>query len=163
MKLRQMILGAFSCAIIFIITAFIALPLGNIGYINLGDTMIMLSASLLPPSIAFLVAALGSCFADLYLGFPQYMIFTFFIKGVEALIISKMLYHHETKRPWIFILGGLIVVIGYALTDMILTQNVYTGLLSIGLNGIQATCSVVLAMLLYQPFQVFIKKKTSNM
>lgn len=159
MNLRQMIQGAFSCAIIFIITAFIALPLGNIGYINLGDAIIMLSASILSPSLAFLVAAIGSSFADLYLGFPQYIFFTFIIKGLEAMLISKMLYKRDIKRPWIFILGGILVVLGYALADIILTQNIYTGILSISFNSIQATCSVAFAYLLYQPFHAFIKKK----
>ena len=91
MKLKEIVFGAFGIAAIFILTAFISLPVANLGYINIGDAMIMLFASVLESSpLAFLISGIASCLSDIYLGFPQYAIFTFIIKGLEGLLVSLL-------------------------------------------------------------------------
>ena len=158
MNLKQLILGAFSCAIIFIVTAFIAVPVANLGYINLGDSIIMLSAIILNPPLALLTAGIASASADIYLGFPQYAIFTFVIKGFEAFVVAYWMSKYKDKFPWVYLVAGLIVVLGYACADMIITQSIPAGFLSAGMNSIQASAAVVIAVLLYKPFIALFKK-----
>lgn len=152
MKLKEIVFGAFGIAAIFILTAFISLPVANLGYINLGDAMIMLFASVLESSpLAFLISGIASCLSDIYLGFPQYAIFTFFIKGIEGLVVSLLASKIKKKLP-AFICGALIVVVGYALTDVFLTMQWASAFASIGMNSVQVVVSLMIAIALNKPF-----------
>lgn len=152
MKLKEIVFGAFGIAAIFILTAFISLPVANLGYINIGDAMIMLFASVLESSpLAFLVSGIASCLADVYLGFPQYAIFTFIIKGLEGFIVSILAKRFKNKL-FAFACGSLIVVAGYALTDVFLTMQWASAFASIGMNFVQVAISLLIAMVLSKPF-----------
>lgn len=152
MKLKEIVFGAFGIAAIFILTAFISLPVANLGYINIGDAMIMLFASVLESSpLAFLVSGIASCLSDIYLGFPQYAIFTFLIKGFEGLIVSLLARKIKKKLP-AYICGALIVIAGYALTDVFLTMQWASAFASIGMNFVQVAVSLMIAMALNKPF-----------
>lgn len=152
MKIKEIVFGAFGIAGIFILTAFISLPVANLGYINIGDAMIMLFASVLESSpLAFLVSGIASCLSDIYLGFPQYAIFTFLIKGVEGLAVSFLACKMKKKLP-AYICGALIVVVGYALTDVFLTMQWASAFASVGMNLIQVAISLMIAMALNKPF-----------
>lgn len=152
MKLKEIVFGAFGIAAIFILTAFISLPVANLGYINIGDAMIMLFASVLESSpLAFLVSGIASCLSDIYLGFPQYAIFTFLIKGFEGLIVSLLARKIKKKLP-AYVCGALIVIAGYALTDVFLTMQWASAFASIGMNFVQVAISLMIAMALNKPF-----------
>ena len=64
----------------------------TIGYINLGDGVILVASYFLGP-VAFFPAAIGSALGDLIAGYPIYIAPTFVIKGlmgvVAGLIMSK--------------------------------------------------------------------------
>lgn len=152
MKLKEIVFGAFGIAAIFILTAFISLPVANLGYINIGDAMIMLFASVLESSpLVFLVSGIASCLSDIYLGFPQYAIFTFLIKGFEGLIVSLLARKIKKKLP-AYVCGALIVIAGYALTDVFLTMQWASAFASIGMNFVQVAISLMIAMALNKPF-----------
>ncbi|NCC54577.1 MAG: hypothetical protein EOM11_03720 [Erysipelotrichia bacterium] len=70
-EIKKMVLCGFGMAVIFVLTAFVAIPIGQFGYVNLGDSAVMLFASILNPALAFLVGGVGSAAADLFLGFSQ--------------------------------------------------------------------------------------------
>lgn len=82
---KKLTLSAVFTAVIFIATAVFPIPLGN-GYANLGDTFIALAAFFVGPVWGFLAAGLGSCLADLSLGYGIYAPVTFLIKGTMALL-----------------------------------------------------------------------------
>lgn len=152
MKLKEIVFGAFGIAAIFILTAFISLPIANLGYINIGDAMIMLFASVLESSpLAFLISGIASCLSDIYLGFPQYAIFTFLIKGMEGLLVSLIAHRIKKKLP-AFVCGAIIVVAGYAFTDVFLTMQWASAFASVGMNLIQVVISLMIAVLLNKPF-----------
>lgn len=152
MKLKEIVFGAFGIAAIFILTAFISLPVANLGYINIGDAMIMLFASVIESSpLAFLVSGIASMLSDIYLGFPQYAIFTFLIKGIEGLVVSLLARRIKKQLP-AFICGALIVVVGYALTDVFLTMQWASAFASVGMNFVQVAVSLMIALALNKPF-----------
>ncbi|MBR6676369.1 MAG: ECF transporter S component [Clostridia bacterium] len=83
---KKLVLSALFCALIFVATAALPLPLGNGGYVNLGDTLIAVAAFFLGPVYGFLAAGMGSAAADLFLSYGIYAPVTFVIKGSMALV-----------------------------------------------------------------------------
>ncbi len=158
MKLYTVVIGAFGIASVFILTAFISLPIANLGYINLGDAMIMLFCSFFEASsLGFLVSGLASALSDLYLGFSQYALFTLLIKGCEGALIV-LLRRHRVPLSIAYLAGGLIVVIGYGLTDVFLTMQWASLIPSMAMNLIQISVSVLIASLLSKPFMKAVHK-----
>lgn len=148
-KIKKLVISGFGIAIIFILTAFVAIPIAQFGYVNLGDAGVMLFASILNPALAFIVGGVGSASADLYLGFSQYAIFTFIIKGFEALIASYVFKTLKGKKSYFgFVLAVVIMVIGYYLTDAILYGDLVVALGGVGFNFIQGVVSLIIACLL---------------
>ena len=143
---KTLVLCGFGMAVIFVLTAFIAIPIGQFGYINLGDCGVMLFASLLNPVLAFLCGGIGSALSDLYLGYSQYAIFTFIIKGFEAITIAFLYQKIRGKaKPLSYLLGVFIIVIGYFLTDTILLQNATAAFGGVTFNLLQGMISFIIA------------------
>lgn len=61
-----------------------------IGYVNLGDAVILLTAYIMGP-FAFFPAAIGSALGDLLAGYAQYIIPTFIIKGSMGAVAGWLL------------------------------------------------------------------------
>lgn len=79
-------LGIFT-SLVIIMTLMARIPMPQIkGYINLGDSMILLGTLFFGGPFGFLIGSFGSALADIIGGFPNFAIFTFVIKGVEALV-----------------------------------------------------------------------------
>ncbi|MGB4984812.1 MAG: ECF transporter S component, partial [Erysipelotrichaceae bacterium] len=121
MKIRQIVISGLLLALVFVVTTYVALPVSNIGYINLGDTMVISSGLLLVnPFIAFVVGGVGSMLADLAAGYSQYALFTLVIKGCEALIVCLVFNRLKGKEYWSIVLGGIIVAFAYPFVDVVL-------------------------------------------
>lgn len=56
------------------------------GYVNIGDSIVLISAIFFGPQVGFVAGGLGSGLADLLSGYPQWAIATFIIKGIEGLV-----------------------------------------------------------------------------
>ena len=117
-------MAALFTAVTFVGTILIRIPVG-IGYVNFGDAVVMIAAVVLGPVGAALASGLGYALADL-VGFAMYAPFTLVIKGLEGFVcgvVFKSLL--KGKNPYLrafvsFLLGAATVVVGYALTDMLL-------------------------------------------
>jgi uncharacterized membrane protein len=89
-----------------------------IGYVNLGDAVMLIAAYLLGP-FAFFPAAIGSALGDLMAGYAQYIIPTFIIKGAMGAIAGAILLSKEGKQIPIArriiaaVLAEIIMVGGY--------------------------------------------------
>lgn len=150
MSTKRIVIDALFIAIIAIVTAIIALPIGTFGYINLSDAIIMALSVYLGPFDLFLVGSIGASLADIALGYTQYAIFTFAIKGIEALIIA---YTFKSKRPLAYVLGAVWMLVGYGLVDVLLGQDILLFGPSIIANLPQALISVIAASILYIPLK----------
>ena len=82
------VLAAFCC----VATLVLVIPSPTGGYMNLGDTIVLLSCYLLGPAYGAASAAFGSALADLLAGYASYVPATFVIKGLMALLAGG-LYH----------------------------------------------------------------------
>ena len=156
---KTIVLCGFGMALTFVLTAFIAIPIGQFGYINLGDLSVMLFASILSPSLAFLVGGIGSALADLYLGYSQYALFTLLIKGIEGFLVAYLFSNLKSKKILAYIVSVPIVALGYCLADTILLQSFITAASGIPFNVLQSGASMALAMI---ASKVFIKQATLN-
>jgi len=119
-KLRLMTFTSIFTALVFLATRFFAFP-GPIppGYINLGDSLIMVCAVLAGSKSGAFAGAFGSALADVfYPGGIIFAPFTFVVKGLEGYIIGKMANKESNVSIIIaIIVGALVMVGGYFLAE----------------------------------------------
>ncbi|NLB23561.1 MAG: ECF transporter S component [Clostridium sp.] len=135
-------------ALIFVATYLLKIVL-PIGYIHIGDGMILAGAVLLGPAV-WLPAAIGSMLADIMLGFSAYALPTFLIKGIVGFSAGYLL--KRTNRlvgvVGVFIAVEIIMVGGYFLTETIM-YGFYGAIPQIVSNLIQGASGVVIGVVLY--------------
>lgn len=112
-KLRKVAICGLMAAFVFVATQ-IRIPTA-IGYINLGDPVILISSFILGP-IAFFPAAIGSALSDLLAGYAQYIIPTFIIKGLMGYVAGVSLRKFNItvlKKIIIGVIAEIIMIAGY--------------------------------------------------
>ena len=122
-----------------------------IGYINLGDGVILIASYFVGPA-AFFPAAIGSALGDLIAGYPAYIAPTFIIKGLMGLLAALIMrIPYDKKAVGILIRTGagitaeLIMVSGYfAFESVIYGIEAATG--SVIFNLIQGSVAILLAI-----------------
>ena len=141
---------AIMAALVFVATYLIKIPSLN-GYVHLGDSMIFIAVLLLGSKKGALAGGLGAALCDLLSGYMQYIIPTFFIKLIMALIMGviaeKLI--TKTKFSWIIgaIIGGAFQIFGYALVETIL-YGFAGAIASVPGNIIQSVSGVIIATVL---------------
>lgn len=148
-KLRLTALCGIFAALVFIGTQ-IRIPTA-IGYINLGDGVILIASYFIGPA-AFFPAAIGSALSDLIAGYPMYIAPTFLIKGLMGLVAALIMTRAHGKKAWGFVLrliasvsAELIMVAGYFVFEA-LYYDIAAAAGSVVFNLIQAGAAIVLAI-----------------
>jgi len=146
-KLFKLTSAGLMAALIFVITFAVRIPMPG-GYVNIGDVPVYMGAYLLGGPAGAVAAAVGSALADL-IGFPAYTIPTLIIKGLMGLVCGLIM---KNKGFVAFILaavlGGLIMVAGYAVFE-ILFFNINMAIADLGGNSIQWVVGVIVAAAFY--------------
>lgn len=152
-KIYRMVLTALCAALIAIFTAFIKIPTGiNEGYVHLGDSLIYLSASLLPMPNALIAAAIGGALADILAGVSVWAPFTAIIKALNVIPFALIYTLKVTKNPQKIVnkgtvcmpvVSGLITVFGYLLAEGLL-YSFPSAWTSVPFSIIQAVGSAIL-------------------
>ena len=163
MKVREFALLALFIALVAVSTMIIRIPVPQTnGYMNLGDSMVLLAALFFGPVGGFIAGGIGSALADILGGYPQWALWTLIIKGIEALIVSVIAGALKLKRGRIsvlqitsFTLATAWMVFGYFIAETIMYDQ-KVALVEVPANIIQALGSVVLATLLLPLFQKII-------
>lgn len=122
-----------------------------LGYMNLGDGVILLASYFIGPA-AFFPAAIGSALGDLIAGYPAYIAPTFIIKGLMGLVAALVMSLSRGKkasgvliRIAASVMAELIMVGGYFAFEMFLYGAEAAGG-SVVFNLIQAGVAIVLAV-----------------
>ena len=120
-----------------------------IGYINLGDAVILIASYVIGPA-AFFPAAIGSAIADLIAGYPMYILPTFVIKGLMGLAAGFIMKHpehrpHLVKRLLAGVAAEIIMVFGYFVVEIFL-YDVAAAAASVPFNLIQAAAALIIAV-----------------
>ena len=155
MKTKRLVMSSLFAAIVFLATVILKMPsfVGG-GYINLGDSVILISAFLLDPISSGLASGIGSFIADLVVGASLYAVPTFIIKFLIGFVVGnifKKMSSSKINLPRIIICtisGEAIMVLGYLLYEIFL-YGITTALLSSLLALVQAFVSILVATVLY--------------
>lgn len=141
------LVAALSC----VATLVIRIPSPTGGYMNLGDTVVLLGAYLLGGGYGAAAAAIGPAMADLLSGYPVYVPATLVIKALMALLAAAI-YHGFGKRRWSLILAGLaaevLMVGGYWAYDSILMGSVAGALAGVPSNAVQSVLGIAASTIL---------------
>ncbi|MFX0137517.1 MAG: ECF transporter S component [Candidatus Hodarchaeota archaeon] len=143
------IIGIFS-ALICILTMVISIPIpATQGFINIGDAGVMFTGLVFGPFIGGISGGVGSALADIFLVYPIYAPATLIIKGLEGFVIGlisnpKQNYIKFNYRDIIaVVVGGLIMVFGYFIYEIILWgfasalyEVILNGIIQFGITGL---------------------------
>jgi uncharacterized membrane protein len=146
-------LTAIFTALTTVVTLLLVIPFpATSGYFNLGDSLVMLSGLLLGPIGGFIAGGVGSALADM-VGYPQFALITFIVKGCEGLMVGLV------RRPIQnslrihlrdvlgLLLGALIMLLGYFLAETLLYGWQAAFLELVWVNSIQVTAGIIVALI----------------
>lgn len=123
------------------------------GYIHLGDSIIYLTACVLPFPYCLIAGALGGALADILSGYAIWAIPTMLIKMLNALpfaVISRKLKTNKIlckQTVLMTVISGFITIIGYFVAECIL-YSVASATLSLIGNTIQAVASGIIFIIM---------------
>lgn len=142
-------------ALVVVATMVVSIPLSATkGYLNLGDSVVLLSGLILGPTGGFLTGGIGSALADIFLGYAQYAPFTFFVKGLEG-ACGIFIFNKILKRKYVFpstIVGGILMAVGYLAVDSIL-YGFEVAILDFAGNLLQGLAGAIISTILYKTVQ----------
>mgnify|MGYP004652524855 CR=1 FL=1 len=145
-KTKTIVFSALMAAIIAVCTRFTAFGIpATEGYVHIGDTFVLLSATILPLPYAVMASAVGGALADLMYGSAMYMIPTAIIKALMALTVGKSSGTKILTKKTILraILSVPVLVLGYYIAEVIIFGSFATPLMSMLWNTLQGVFSVI--------------------
>lgn len=156
MNSRKMILIAVLIALVTVTTMVVNVPLPGVkGYVNIGDTIVLLAGLMFGPLVGALSGALGSSLADILLGYGFWAPWTFVIKGLEG-FLAGWLGSHLRKKPLVgAVAGASVMATGYFLVGTLI-YGLGPALASLPGDLLQASISVVLSLVLLQPLRKYL-------
>ena len=150
-KVKMLVLTALFIALGYVATTVLMVPSPTGGYMNLGDTVVLLGAYLLGPVYGAIAGGVGPALADLLGGYGIYVPATLVIKALMGLT-AALLYRALQKKDWVLLVCGVaaeaIMVVGYCLFDGFLAGNLAAGLAGIPSNLMQAAFGLAASTLL---------------
>ncbi|MEA4947691.1 MAG: ECF transporter S component [Oscillospiraceae bacterium] len=153
-KIRRLTRAAIMAALAAIATIAIPVPLPGGGYANAGDIVVLLSAFLLGPALGAASAGLGSCLADIILGYAVYAPGTLVIKAAMAGAAGALyaLCCRRMKPLYASVIAGLageiIMVLGYFGYESLILQNAAAAAVGMVPNLLQGAVGIAGAALL---------------
>ena len=150
-KMKMMVMTALFMALGYVATTVLMVPSPTGGYMNLGDTVVLLGAYLLGSAYGAVAGGMGPALADLLGGYGIYVPATLVIKALMALS-AALLYKVLQKKSWALVVCGVvaeaIMVVGYCLFDGFLAGNLAAGIAGIPSNLVQAVFGLAASTLL---------------
>lgn len=143
---RQLVFAALLAALSCVATLVLTVPSPTGGYMNLGDTVVLLSAYLLGPWWGAAAGGIGSMLADLCVGYAAYAPATLIIKALMALLAAS-LYRALGKKNASLVLCGIaaeaVMVVGYWCCDGLLMGSLPGAAVGIPSNLVQAAFGLI--------------------
>lgn len=160
-KIRKLALSGMFAALCCVATLIIRIPtVGTSGYINIGDTVVLLSGWILGGVYGPAAAGIGSMLADLLAGYPLYAPGTFVIKALMVVVsvaafktVRKAKLNLVTSYVLSSILGEIVMVAGYFIYEAALLGYGMAAAFSISGNAIQGITCLILGVALILAFE----------
>lgn len=150
-SIRQLSLTALLAALCCMSTLVLVFPSPTGGYMNLGDTIVLLGCYLLGPIHAAAAAAFGSALADVMAGYALYAPATLIIKGSMALLAGTLYALSNRKTAFLPVCGiaaEAVMVGGYWLYDGLLLGSLAGSAVGIPSNLVQGIFGVAASTVL---------------
>ncbi len=155
-QLKTLVTAALLAAMTTVATLVIRIPIiATNGYVNIGDTIVLVAAWLLGNPYGALAAGIGSGLADLLAGYPAYIPGTAVIKFLMAFIWTPVfLFLSEKGLPSAAsavissVISEIWMILGYFLYESILLGYGLGALGSVAGNAMQAVAGVILGSIL---------------
>lgn len=154
MRTKKLIICSLFTALTFIATWIIKVPIpATGGFINVGDSMVIICGIFLGPIYGGFAAAVGSALVDMVSGYMAWTIATFIIKGLMA-IFSSLLFKALYKKIKIYsviicgIAAEIVMTLGYFIYESFLF-NLLTAAAGIPLSLIQSIFGLILSIFLF--------------
>ena len=160
-KTKKIVLASMPGALTFIATIIIRVPMPVVGYINLGDCIVLLCGWVLGPVYGGLAAGLGSAIADLSAGWVSYAPVTFAIKwlmAVAAYYLGVKLAKSKNSfglKLLSAIVAELIMIGGYLAFESIL-YGFGSAAVNIPLNAVQGCLGLIAGLVIMKAYTKFI-------
>lgn len=142
-------------ALTAVATMIIHFPVPGVqGFVNFGDSVIILAALLFGPAVGFFAGAIGSGLADVLLGYPHWALWTFIIKGLEGLIAGRM-----RAQP---VVAGVLAAVWMVFGYFVAAGFMYgwpVAAAAIPGDGLQGGVSVIVALLLYRALRGYVSPR----
>jgi len=154
-KTRKMVISSLIAALTCVATMIIKIPSPLSGYINLGDSVVLLSGWMLGPVWGFCAAAIGSALADIFYGYVVYAPATFIIKGIMAVVAYGLHKRFSNKIAGLVIsavVAEIIMCVGYYVFEGFL-YGFSASLVNIPANLIQAAAGITAGLILVNIFK----------
>lgn len=156
MNLKKVTQTAILIALVAVTTMVVNIPLPGVrGYVNVGDTVVLLAGLLLGPSVGASAGALGSSLADLLLGYVHWAPWTLLIKGLEGFLAGWLFYKWRRGAAVSTFCAATVMVSGYFLVG-ILYYGFGVAIISLPGDLLQGGASVLLSLLLVNPLRKYL-------
>lgn len=150
-KTKDLVVTGLLTALIFIFTRFIniRLPISiNGGLIHMGNVMLFATAIVFGKKKAAVSGALGMSLFDVMSGWTAWAPFTFVVRGIMGYIIGWIAERENGKNVWMNLLGitagGIWMLFGYYMTEVMLYGNWITPFTSVYGNMIQIVVGAII-------------------
>ena len=152
-RTRMIVMTAAFAALACVATMVVKVPSPTGGYMNLGDTVVLLGGYLLGPAWGALAGSIGPALADVLLGAPLYAPATLVIKAGMAALAAVCWQtfgrgHGPLGLAACGIVGELPMVLGYWLYDGLLMRSLTGAAAGIPSNLVQAAFGIAASALL---------------
>ena len=147
-KIKKLVVAAMLTALCCVSTIVIQIPSSLGGYINIGDSIVLVSGFLLGPLWGGFAAGIGSMLADILTGYVLYAPGTLIIKFFCSFIASIIYRKRRKSMLWILfssVCCECIMIIGYFLYSAIIFGEGLTAALVIPGNIMQAIINIPIA------------------
>ncbi|MFX1367265.1 MAG: ECF transporter S component [Promethearchaeota archaeon] len=158
------VLLAVLAALTTVATISIAIPFPtSTGFLNFGDTLVMLSGLLLGPTGGFFAGGLGSALGDIALGYFHFAPITLVVKGCEGLVVgifSIRVKESARLAKWDIIgliLASIVMMTGYFLAEIPLLGYEVALAELFTINWMQVTVGSIVTAAVGPPIRNFLR------
>ena len=150
MTTKQLCLNGLFIAIVCLCTMIIRIPVpATNGYIHIGDSVIIIIAVFFGKKYGAIAGGAGSALADLFSGYPHWIIFTLVIKVIMGFFIGSLSDRSKSgvlsfKNIAAPVVGIIWMVIGYILGGTVLEGSFLVSLSSVPSNIIQGVGGLII-------------------
>ena len=149
---KDLCIKALLTALVAVATMVITVPVpATSGYIHLGDSVILIVSVFFGWQYGLVCGAIGSMFADVFMGYTYWAPFTVVIKGLIGLIVGKLSNYRgiegnffTARNVFAALVGETWMVFGYLIGGTILKGSFLVALTSVPANALQAIGGFIL-------------------